>query len=586
MNTSDATFSAPSADAVALRGVSLLAYTTAELGAIETTLRAAAHWRPAQALLAELLWCRSKIEQLGASWGRKLVVALVGPSGAGKSTLLNVLAGRGVSPTSRTRPTTHEVVIYTRSLADAEDLLQHCGADRVRVETDYAAEGLEHLILVDTPDTNTLPENQALLSRVLERADLLLALFPAHNPKMHDNIAFLRPYVRQLPPDAVVPVLNWVDRVPRQELEEVILPDFRHWVAREWGFAPAEVYMLSAKASLPEASFPEDERPLHDLNQIGMLRAFLFASLNRAGQVTDRRLARAEHLLELLKGDCRRALAASATARAAAVAGLGELGRQAREALMQTYPRGERAPDPGLHTALYATLGQRWWGPVGWLVMLWALVLRLGASLGHLFRRPRLSLSLERGASPEQEAASLSAPEPAAWIVALRRLYAQRWPPLADALVLAGLESSVRQAAFWESWVQIRGKTLAALWGQAQHERLAKLANVLSSWPLQLFFNASTLGMVGWVCVQTVSGFFQRDYLPADYFRHAAIATATVWLTSFILLQLIISLALRSSMRRAIVRVLAADAGEVGVPLSEEFAAMEALERLCQPAKP
>jgi hypothetical protein len=218
--------------------------------------------------------------------------------------------------------------------------------------------------------------------------------------------------------------------------------------------------------------------------------------------------------------------------------------------------------------------------------MLWALVLRLGASLGHLFRRPRLSLSLERGASPEQEASSLRAPEPAAWIVALRRLYAQRWPPLADALVLAGLESSVRQAAFWESWVQTRGKTLAALWGQAQHERLAKLANVLSSWPLQLFFNASTLGMVGWVCVQTVSGFFQRDYLPADYFRHAAIATATVWLTSFILLQLIISLALRSSMRRAIARVLAGDAGEVGVPLSEEFAAMEALERLCQPAKP
>ena len=202
------------ADAAAMQASGTLAYLDAELVDIEKQLQAAPNWRPAATLLAEVAWCRDKLTQLRASWGQKLVVALVGPSGAGKSTLLNALVGQELSPASLTRPTTRQVVVYAHSLADAEDLVRHCGSENVRVETEREAAALEYLILVDTPDTNTLPENQRLLTRVLERADLLLAVFPAQNPKLYDNIAFLRPYVHQLPQGAVVPVLNFIDRVP------------------------------------------------------------------------------------------------------------------------------------------------------------------------------------------------------------------------------------------------------------------------------------------------------------------------------------------------------------------------------------
>ncbi len=579
MSTTNAPSPVSDADAAVLKGISLLAYTTAELDGMEADLRAAPQWRPAKALLAELGWCRGKIEQLRASWGHKLIVALVGPSGAGKSTLLNVLAGRELSATGRTRPTTRQVVVYTRSLADAEDLLQHCGADRVRVETDYQAEGLEHLILVDTPDTNTLPENQVLLSRVLEQADLLLALFPAHNPKMHDNIAFLRPYVRQLPSDAVIPVLNWVDRVPRQELEETILPDFQRWIAREWEVSPDGIYLLSAKASSPGAVFPEDERPLHDLNQIEALRAFLFASLNRTGQVADRRLARTEHLLQMLKGDCRRALQESATARAAAAAGLEDLAHHASQALAKVVLLDGRIPDLDLHATLYADLGQRWWGPVGWLVMLWALVLRLGTALGHLFRRPRSTLSLRQDPLQKQEPL-LPTAELVALAGATGQIYAERWPPVADALVAAGYEASVRQPTLWDDWVEQRARLLSALGTRVRQEHLERVADVLSFWLVQLLFNAPTLGMVGWAGIQIVGGFFQQQYLPGDYFRHAAIATVIVWLASFIVLQIAISLVLRGSLKRALGRILA-DAARTQAPLHEQFAAIASLERSC-----
>ncbi|MHB1356053.1 MAG: GTPase [Anaerolineae bacterium] len=575
MNPGNTLPSLQDTDIAALKGISQLAYITAELETLESTLNAASQWRPAKVLLAELAWCRGKLEQISASWGRKLVVALVGPSGAGKSTLLNVLAGRELSATGRERPTTRQVVIYTRTMADAEDLVQHCGADRVVVETDYQAQGLEHLILVDTPDTNTLTENQELLSRVLERADLLLAIFPAHNPKMNDNIAFLRPYVNQLPADAVVPVLNWVDRVPCRELEEVILPDFRQVIAREWGTSGNAIYLVSAKASTSGAAFPEDEQPLHDLNQMQALRAFLFASLNRGSQVSERRLARAERLIELLKADCRREAEKSRAARVTARAGLEALNQQATRALQSVPLQAGQAS--GLHASFYTALGQRWWGPVGWVIMVWALILRLGSSVSHLLR-PRLFGILGRKATPEQEAQALAAPEMAAWEGALEQVHAQYWPPVADALVAAGFEASVRQPAFWDTWAQQRSEALANAWSQASRQHLDRLTDILSSWPLQLFFNAPVLGMIGWMGVQTVIGFIRQQYLTADYFRHGAIAVAILWLASYVALQVIISLALRSSIRRAFRRVLADETGAV-VPLYEQFTAIEALVR-------
>ena len=561
-------------DSATLTGINQLATITTELDEIGASLRAAEYWRPSAGLLAELEWCRTKIEQLRSQWGRKLIVALVGPSGAGKSTLLNALAGREISETGRNRPTTRQVVIYTKSMADAEDLERHLGNDQVQVETDYQAAGLEYLILVDTPDTNTLPENQQLLTRVLERADLLLTLFPAQNPKMHDNILFLRPFIRLLPSEAVIPVLNFVDRAPLDELQNVIVPDFRNWIAKEWGLDSNDIYLVSAKASIEGAEFPVDEKPLHGLNEIGRLRALLYGSLNEAGQVTDRRLARAEHLLNLVKADCRRALNERAPARKTAFAALVDIGRRATQALRNMPAHFSQSTEAA---SLYTILGQRWWGPMGWLIVLWSLLLQLGSFLGRFFRAPRSAFKPEAGGQAAHIPSSVTT---SSWSSALQQIQAERWPLAADALVDAGFANAVRQPTIWEEWAERRIKGLDERWNRLYNERLNRTAEKLSFWLLQLIFNAPVLSMIGWLAVQTVYGFFQQHYLTADYFRHAGYTTAVVWLGSFIVLQIVVSLAIRGALRRSLAMAIAEE-GEFSVPFVGQFKALELLEHYC-----
>ncbi|MCE5259630.1 MAG: 50S ribosome-binding GTPase, partial [Chloroflexi bacterium] len=559
----------PKQEAAALRGIGRIALIKSEMEEIETNLRAAFHWQPSTGLLAEAAWCKAKLEELQASWGRKLVVAIVGPSGAGKSTLLNALAGKELSATGITRPTTRQVIIYTRAMADADELLEHCGADQVQVVTDYHAVGLEHLILVDSPDTNTLPENQVLLTRLLERADLLLALFPAPNPKMHDNVAFLRPFVSLMPQDAVIPVLNWVDRVPLQELQEVILPDFKRWIADEWN-TNTPIYLISAKSSTPGPQFAEDERPLHDINQFDALKTFLNSSFNQAGLVNDRRIASAEHLLVLLKHDCRQALDAQANARSKAKELLVDLGQRTSQALKDLPVRSGLTQE--LSTALYANLSQRWWGPIGWLVMLWSLLLRLGSYLSHLIHRSRLTLPLRRDKT-EQESLILAASEITVWNTKLEQIRAEKWPPVTDALVAAGFSNAIRKDDVWEAWLHTRSQRLTELWGLAYSDRLERTAERLSFWLLQAAFNAPTVALIGWLAVQTVADFISGQYLPLDYFRHAGITIGVVWLVSFILLQVIISLTLRGALKNSLKAVLAGESGSEA-PLREQISAL------------
>ena len=538
---------APDADALTLRSVGALAYVTAELDALQAQLEALPQWRPARPLLAELAWVRTKLEQLGDSWGKKLVVAIVGPAGAGKSTLLNALAGGTISPVGLTRPTTRQVIAYTRSRADLDGLLLHWGEEDVQVRLAPGTPGLEHLILVDTPDTNTLPENQQLLARVLERADLVLAVFPAQNPKLLDNISFLRPFVRRIPAEAVVPVLNMVDRAPRRELDDEIVPDFREALAREWHLEPAKIYLVSGRSSAPGAGFPADETPLHDLNEFETLRAYIFETLNQAQQVVDRRLDQAEHLLSLLQGDCSQAVASRADALSQARAELVALDQRARAALGEALREGlAQGGTLDLHAALYGALGERWWGPVGWLVAGWGLTLRLGASLRHLGRP---------GRGPFWRQADVAARAEVPGMMALQQVYAESWPPVADLLVSAGFDPVIRRR---ETWSGEEGRAMGAHTEAAYEQAMARCARRLSTLPLQALWNAPTLGMIGWVCVQSVLAFFQGSYLPPDYFQHAAIAVATIWAVSFALWQALVSVVVRRGLRRGVATAMVA----------------------------
>ena len=464
-----------------LRSVSAFERIERQLDIMDGYLRTSEAWLPGREVRAEIAWSRKKIGELQASWGRKLVVALVGPSGAGKSTLLNALAGRELSVTGRQRPTTREVIVYAQSLADAEELLRHCGADSVRTMVDYDAEGLEYLTLVDAPDTNTMPENQALLVKVLEKTDVVVAVFPATNPKMHDNIVFLRPYVQSFPRGAVVAVLNQVDRVPRAELEGEIVPDFRGTIATEWDLSAQRVFLTSARSSVPGANYPEDERPLHQINETSELKRFLLEYVKSEGQVVDRRLARAEQLVALVRKHAAEALERSDQARTEARVRLAEFTQQTARVLIAEFQRlGEKEGRSGPGTALYAELSPRWWGPVGWLVGIWNILLSLGSAVGRFFRRgsPARQISArpidsdQRGRARQSDGVAQDERGAAALSFVLRDLYTSEWPPVADALVKAGFDVVVRDTARWAEWAAEYEDGATSRWQEAFQGRI------------------------------------------------------------------------------------------------------------------
>src|SRR4030042_412488 len=105
---------------------------------IQATLETASHWIPGHGLQSECREAIHLLEKMEERLVHKLWVTLGGPSGAGKSTLLNALAGDDqLSRIGINRPTTREVVVYCRSLNDAELLLKDLGPDRragLRVE--------------------------------------------------------------------------------------------------------------------------------------------------------------------------------------------------------------------------------------------------------------------------------------------------------------------------------------------------------------------------------------------------------------------------------------------------------------------
>jgi GTP-binding protein EngB required for normal cell division len=195
-----------------------------DLRRLNSELSHAPLWLPGRGLEIQCGQAVRMIEDIAERFERKLVVTLVGPSGSGKSTLLNALAGvDDLSQIGHRRPTTDHLIIFSADQGDQNDtgqLAEELDSEIVETRSNPAADRFEHVLLIDTPDTDSTAFKKHI--PIVER----ICVFDAENPKRRDHVDFLAPYIRKFSGESLVCVLNKCDRLDEPELKNQIAPDF------------------------------------------------------------------------------------------------------------------------------------------------------------------------------------------------------------------------------------------------------------------------------------------------------------------------------------------------------------------------
>lgn len=514
-------------------------------------LEAAPHWSPGHGLRAQCGEARRLLDDLEARLERKLVVALIGPSGAGKSTLLNALAKQDdLSPVSEDRPTTSQVVVFSRDTADAQPLVSALGADQVRAVSSPSAAALSNVILVDTPDTDSskCPEHRPIVEQVVRNADILVCVFNSENPKRLDSIDYLSGLVSSFPHEALYVVLGHCDRRQPDELRKTILPDFETHIEQAWGRSPARIFSVSARSNLRSPNWPETAQPLHDHDEFQDLRSTIFDSLNRGGVAIDARIRHAEHIAGYVNDAVREQLEPCEPGLRKAEEEIRELGRSAVKAAIESV--GSRGEDAlwAVDLMLYQRLSQLCWGPIGWLVALWSRLLSVGTGIMNMLRHGnpvvqaiRAASSGRPGGSPGDASAGAASSQ---WVEeALRHFRAEigrKWTDTTRQLLDLGFESTIFDPDLSVGDEPRLKERLAVSWTSALAAAVESASRALGAWPLQILLNLPVLAVAVMVAFESVTSFFARNYLAADYFRHALVTLLLVWLLPFIVFQLLV----------------------------------------------
>jgi len=517
---------------------------------INEHLAAAPHWSPGHGLRAQCAEARRLLDDLEARLERKLVVALIGPSGAGKSTLLNALAEQDdLSPVSEDRPTTGQVVVFSRDATDAQPLVSTLGADQVRVVSSPSAATLSNVVLVDTPDTDSskCPEHRPIVEQVIRNADLLVCVFNSENPKRLDSIDYLSGLVSSFPHEALYVVLGHCDRRRPDELRKTILPDFETHIEQAWGRSPARVLCVSARSNLQSPNWPETAQPLHDYDEFQELQSTIFDSLGRGGVTLDTRIRHAEHIAGYVQDAVREQLEPCEPGLEKAEGEIRELGRSAVKAAIEAV--GSQGEDAlwAVDLMLYQRLSQLCWGPIGWLVALWSRLLSVGTGIMNMLRHGNPVVQAIRAASSGRPGGQ-GEPSPGAasgpWVEeALRHFRAEigrKWTDTTRQLLDVGFERTVFDPDLSVGDEPRLKERLALSWTNALAAAVESSSRALAAWPLQIMLNLPVLAVAVMVAFESVTSFFARDYLAADYFRHALVVLLLVWLLPFIVFQLLV----------------------------------------------
>jgi energy-coupling factor transporter ATP-binding protein EcfA2 len=545
-----------------------------DIADLEKRLNRIPLWQPGAILARQAAEARRMIGGMQERLDGHLVATLIGPSGAGKSTLFNALAGADdLSPVGLQRPTTRDLVVLAADPAAARQALGPLQDDRVHLRSGPGAGDLDHLILVDTPDTDSTesPAHLDLIYQIVERSDVLICVFDAQNPKRRDHADFMAPLVRRFNGASLVVVVNKCDRHSEQELSEMIGPDFQDYLRRAWPVHPEELLLVSARRHLVDPHWDPSAEPRHALDQFDRLRQLVMVTLNRPGAGRDRRVANAGRIRDYIQEQVERAAARHQEALAQAAARITLAEQQAMRDALSLLRGDDRRQLLGVNARLYQALAQRWLGPVGWLVAIWSRLIVFGSGMAALMRFGNplrqiwgLVSSWRRYKESRSALDMLNDPSRAdAALACFRKTLLSQWPDIAKLLIKGGFDAAVQSLESMDTLQHGIGRALDSLWADALDDQINRSAKKLSHVLLQLLFNLPAVALIAYVGWLTAFGFFTGQYRSSDFFLHALLTVAVVLLLSFFLLQGLVRLAVgRDRIQRRAFDAMTADVAD------------------------
>jgi hypothetical protein len=261
--------------------------------------------------------------------------------------------------------------------------------------------------------------------------------------------------------------------------------------------------------------------------------------------VIDRRLENAESLRNYIFEETRGEVEKDLEKLEAAKVNIHEAEAKAIKDAFFAFKNNNSRQQFGVNVLLYQRLANRWLGPVGWLIAIWARILIFGTGIAAMFRFGNPFRQLAGMVSSfrhfKESRASVAETGESHRLDAAIREYrlsiSKEWPDIAESLVKARFDQSVRRIKDVLPDSDILDRDFITLWRDSLDNEIEKSSKIMSGFLLQTVFNLPTIGILGHVGWITARNYFTADYLSSDFFVHAFLTIGITLFLSFFLFQ-------------------------------------------------